>query len=112
MFDLEGIKKRNKNQAPGQWLFIQWMANIGCDPLTASAMDIMNFLAHGLKKMKWKLGTACTYKSSILQLLQSDLQTKIQEDGRFQEFLSVMGTNSFKQLHNAMINLMPIVNGL
>ncbi|KAI8599011.1 hypothetical protein EDD21DRAFT_172069 [Dissophora ornata] len=82
------------------------------DPLAASAMDIMNFFAHGLENLKWKLGTARTYKASILQLLPSDRRRTIAEDNAFKEFLSAMGSSSFKRIRNDTIDLTPVFQGL
>ncbi|KAG0287667.1 hypothetical protein BGZ97_007027 [Linnemannia gamsii] len=75
-------------------------------------MDITNFLAYGLDERKWKLTTARTYKSALLQLFPAELQQEIREDEHFKEFLKVMGADSFKRLHNATIDLAPIMKGL
>lgn len=75
-------------------------------------MDLMNFLDYGLEEKKWKLTTVHTYKSAILQLLPIDKQLEIKEDELFKDFLKVMGSGTFKRLHNAIVDLSPILTGL
>ncbi|KAG9071691.1 hypothetical protein KI688_005904 [Linnemannia hyalina] len=82
------------------------------DPLNPSAMDLMNFLDYGLEEKKWKLTTVLTYKSAILRLFPAKQQLKIKEDELFKDFMKVMGTGTFKRLHNATVDLTPILTGL
>ncbi|OAQ22671.1 hypothetical protein K457DRAFT_25820 [Linnemannia elongata AG-77] len=97
---------------PGQHAFIWWMQEQGRDPLNPSAMDLMNFLDYGLDERKWKLTTLRTYKSAILQLLPAAQQLEIKEDELFREYLKVMGTGTFKRLHNATVDLAPVLSCL
>lgn len=88
------------------------MQERGHDPLNPSAMDLMNFLDYGLEEKKWKLSTVYTYKSAILQLFPIKQQLEIKEDELFKDFLKVMGTGTFKRLHNATVDLTPILTSL
>ncbi|KAF9079230.1 hypothetical protein BGX23_004633, partial [Mortierella sp. AD031] len=75
-------------------------------------MDLMNFLDYGLEEKKWKLSTVHTYKSAILQLFPVKQQQEIKEDELFKDFSKVMGAGTFKRLHNATVDLAPILSGL
>ncbi|KAF9326476.1 hypothetical protein BGZ91_001913 [Linnemannia elongata] len=108
----QAAQKRRKGRMPGQQAFIQWMQEQGRDPLSPSAMDLMNFLDYGLDEKKWKLTTIRTYKSAILQLLPAAQQVEIKEDELFREYLKVMGAGTFKRLHNATVDLTPVLSCL
>ncbi|KAF9113867.1 hypothetical protein BGX30_006798, partial [Mortierella sp. GBA39] len=82
------------------------------DPLNPSAMDLMSFLDYGLEQKKWKLTTVHTYKSAILQLFPVKQQLEIKEDELFRDLTTVIGTGTFKRLHNATVDLTPILTGL
>ncbi|KAF9342082.1 hypothetical protein BGX26_008426, partial [Mortierella sp. AD094] len=109
---LKIINASSKGLSPGQKGFIRWMMKLERDPLDASAMDIMNYLAHGLEVTKWRLETARVYKSSVLQLLSVERRQEITANNDFQEFLKVMGTDSFKRLRNYDIDLGPLMEHL
>ncbi|KAG0326078.1 hypothetical protein BG004_003040 [Podila humilis] len=112
LFDSKAALTRRKRQMPGQQAFILWMQERGHDALNPSAMDVMNFLNYGLDEKKWKLTTVHTYKSAILQLLSSKKQLEIKEDDLFKHFLKVMGTTNVKRIHNATVDLAPILKNL
>jgi len=112
LFDSKAAQTRQKRRMPGQQAFILWMQDQGRDALNPSAMDLMNFLDYGLDEKKWKLTTVHTYKSAILQLFPIKKQLQIKEDALFKDFLKVMGTTTAKRLHNATVDLAPILTGL
>ncbi|KAF9112604.1 hypothetical protein BGW39_004012, partial [Mortierella sp. 14UC] len=112
LFDSKAAQTRSKRRIPGQQAYIQWMQARNRDPLNPSAMDLMNFLDYGLEEKKWKLATVHTYKSAILQLFPIKRQLEIKEDELFRDFMKVMGTGTSKRLHNATVDLAPILTGL
>jgi hypothetical protein len=88
------------------------MQDHGHDPLNPSAMDLMNFLDFGLEVNKWKLSTVKAYKSAILQLFPIKLQLEIKDNELFKDFSKVMGAGTFKRLHNATVDLTPVLSRL
>lgn len=60
------------------------------------------------RTVKWKLDTVRTYKSSIPQLLPIERRQDITTNNDFQEFLKVMGTDSFKRLSNHDSDMDPL----
>lgn len=112
LFDSKEALARNAKRTPGQKAFVKWMTDRGRDPQATTAMDVMNFLAHGLDKLKWKPSTAKAYKSAILQLFPPAGRTTISDNDLFQLFLKQMNSDSFKRMHNANIDLTPIMSYL
>ncbi|KAG0224314.1 hypothetical protein BGW42_005191 [Actinomortierella wolfii] len=119
LFDSQSAKDRLRRRSPGRKAFVQWMQKRHQDPLKTTAMDLMNFLNHGLEGEKWKLNTLLTYKSAILQLLPQTRRQEISEDEMFKDFLKttvllqkVLSAGTYKRLRNDNVDLQPVLAGL
>jgi hypothetical protein len=112
LYESTRVKKRAKGNSTAQLAFERWTHYFGVDPLEATAVHVMNYLAYGLETKGWKRSTAINYKSAILQLFSDEERTAITSDYDFQQFVKLAGTDSFKRLRNYDIDMEPLFKRL
>ncbi|KAG0352589.1 hypothetical protein BGX24_007517, partial [Mortierella sp. AD032] len=72
LYESTRVQKITKGNSSAQLAFERWTHFVGVDPLEATAVHIMNYLAYGLETKGWGRSTVRNYKSAILQLLSNE----------------------------------------
>ncbi|KAF9119814.1 hypothetical protein BG015_006225 [Linnemannia schmuckeri] len=112
LYESTRVQKTAKGNSSAQLAFERWTHFVGVDPLEATAVHVMNYLAYGLETKGWSRATVRTYKSAILQLFSNEEREVITTNHDFQQFIKLAGTESFKRLRNYDIDMAPLLKHL